>query len=113
MKISVSKDFGNCKKPVLPLVPEPTVVNKKEDLAQVDPFSDPNDANSTKVKFAFKILEGGTETAPEIIQWFQNMCQAFAELNSNNGLLQSLHVDLLLVDSTLQQCDWLNVLDWN
>jgi len=83
MKITVSKDFGTAKKPVFPLVPEPTIVNKKEDLAQIDLLSDPTDANSSKVKFAFKILEGGTETAREIIQWFQNVERAFTGLSSN------------------------------
>jgi len=57
MKETVSKDCGTSRKPVLPLVPEPTTVNKKEDLAQVDLLVDPTDADSTKVKFAFKILE--------------------------------------------------------
>ena len=85
MKVTVTKDFGTAKKPVLPLVPETTTVNKKEDLAQVDLFSNPADANSTKVKFAFKILEGGTETAREVIQWMQNAERAFAGLNSNTG----------------------------
>jgi len=86
----VSKDFGTAKKPVLPSVPEPTVLNKKEDLGQVDLFSDPTGPNSRKVKFAFKVLEGGHgETAREIIQWFQNVERAFAGLNSNNGLLRS------------------------
>jgi len=67
---------------VLPLVPEPTTVNKKEDLAQVDLLSDPTDADLTKVKFVFKALEGGTETAHEIIQLFQTVDRAFAGLNS-------------------------------
>ena len=70
MKVTVTKDFGTAKKPVLPLVPEPTTVSKKEDLAQVDLFSNPADANSTKVKFAFKILEGGTvhfDIKPQIV----------------------------------------------
>jgi len=74
---------------VLPLVPEPTVLIKKEDLTQVDLLSDPADLNSTKVKFAFKILKGGHgEAAHEIIQWFVNVERAFAGLNSNNGLLR-------------------------
>jgi len=85
MKISVTKDFGTAKKPVLPLVPEMTTVIKKEDLAQVDLLSNPTDANSTKVKFAFKILEGGTKTAREVIQWMQNVERAFTGLNSNTG----------------------------
>jgi len=72
MKISVFKDFGTAKKPVLPLVPETSTVNKKEDLAQVDLLSNPVDAKSTKVKFAFKILEGGTEMAREVIQWMKS-----------------------------------------
>jgi len=60
MKVTVTKDFGTAKKPVLPLAPETTTVNKKEDLAQVDLFSNPADVNSTKVKFVFKTLEGVT-----------------------------------------------------
>jgi len=88
MKVVVTKDFGTAKKPVLPLVPETTAVLKKEDLAQVDLFSDPADVNSTKVKFAFKMLEGGTETAREIIQWMQNVERAFIGLNSTTGTLR-------------------------
>jgi len=53
MKVTVSKDFGTNRKAILPLVPEPTTVLKKEDLAQVDLLSDPADANSAKNKFAF------------------------------------------------------------
>jgi len=88
MKVVVTKDFGTAKKPVLPLVPETTAVLKKEDLAQVDLFSNPADNTSTKVKFAFKTLEGGTETAREIIQWMQNVERAFIGLNSNTGTLR-------------------------
>jgi len=89
MNISVSKDFGNNRKHVLPLVPEPTVLIKKEDLAQVDLLNDPTDVNSTKVKFAFKILKGGHgEVSREIIQWFVNVERAFTGLNSNNWLLR-------------------------
>jgi len=73
MKISVSKDFRTAKKPVLPLAPETTSVNKKEDIAQVDLLSNPTDANSTKVKFTFKVSEGGVETARKVIQWMQNV----------------------------------------
>jgi len=88
MKVSMSKDFGTNRKAILPLVPEPTTVNKKEDLAQVDLLSDPANPNSTKVKFAFKILKGGNgETARDVIQWFINVERAFAGLNSNNGQL--------------------------
>jgi len=88
MKVSVSKDFGTNRKPTLPLVPEPMAVLKKEDLAQVDLLSDPTDPNSTKVKFAFKILKDGNgETAPDVIQWFINVERAFTGLNSNNGQL--------------------------
>jgi len=88
MKVSVSKDFGTNRKPALPLVPEPTTVLKKEDLVQVDLLSDPADANSTKVKFAFKILKGGNgETTRDVIQWFINVERAFTGLNSNNGQL--------------------------
>jgi len=88
MKVSASKDFGANRKPVLPLVPEPTTVLRKEDLAQVDLLSDPDDANSTKVKFAFKILKGGNgETARDVIQWFINVKRAFTGLSSNNRQL--------------------------
>jgi len=89
MKVTVSKDFGNNRKALLPLVPEPTAVLKKEDLAQVDLFSDPADTDSTKVKFAFKILKGGNgESARDVIQWMINVERAFAGLNSNNGQLR-------------------------
>ena len=89
MKVSVSKDFGTNRKALLPLVPEPTAVLKKEDLAQVDLFSDSADTDSTKVKFAFKILKGGNgETARDVIQWMINVERAFAGLNSNNGQLR-------------------------
>jgi len=88
MKITASKDFGSNRKPVLPLVPEPTTVLKKEDLTQVDLLSNPTDVNSTKVKFAFKILEGGTETPREVLQWLQNVERAFIGLNSNTGTLR-------------------------
>jgi len=99
MKTSVSKDFGTAKKPVLPLVPETTSVNKEEDLAQVDLLSNPADAGLTKVSFAFKNSEGGTEMAREVIQWMQNVERVFAGLNSNAGtlrkqMMQQLHVDL-------------------
>jgi len=74
MKVSVSKDFGTNRKPMLPLVPEPTAVLKKEDLVQVDLLIDPTDPNSTKVKFVFKILKGGNgEIARDAIQWFINV----------------------------------------
>jgi len=86
MKISVSKDFGTNRKAILPLVPEPTTVLKKEDLAQVDLLSDPTDVNSTKVKFSFKILKGGNgEVARDVIQWFINVDRAFTGLNGTNG----------------------------
>jgi len=89
MKVNVSKDFGTNRKALLPLVPEPTAVLKKEDLAQVDLLSDPADPNSTKVKFAFKILKGGNgESARDVIQWIINVERAFAGLNSNNGQLR-------------------------
>jgi len=61
MKITATKDFGHTKnnKIVLPLVPEPTeTVTKKEDLATVNLYSDPTDTDSTKVRFAFKTLNG-------------------------------------------------------
>jgi len=38
--------LGNNRSHVLPLVPEPTTVEKKEDVAQVNLLSNPTDANS-------------------------------------------------------------------
>jgi len=87
MKVSVSKDFGNNRKHVLPLVPEPTTVNKKEDIASVNLLSNPADAGLTKVKLTFKMLEGGTKTPREIIELFHNVERAFAGLNCNTGTL--------------------------
>ena len=102
MKVSVSKDFGTNRKAILPLVPEPTTVHKKEDLAQVDLLSDPADANSTKVKFAFKILKGGNgETARDVIQWFINVERAFAGLNSNDGQLRYQMIQQFAAGSAL------------
>jgi len=102
VKISVSKDFGTNRKAVLPLVPEPTTVLKKEDLAQVDLLSDPTDPNSTKVKFAFKILKGGNgETARDVIQWFMNVERAIAGLNSNNGQLRYQMIQQFAAGSAL------------
>jgi len=87
MKVSVSKDFGASRKAILPLVPEPTTVLKKEDLAQADLLSDPTDANSTKVKFSFKILKGGNgETARDVIQcsstWNEPLQDSTATMDS-------------------------------
>ena len=102
MKVSVSKDFGTNRKALLPLVPEPTTVLKKEDLAQVDLLSDPTDPNSTKVKFAFKILKGGNgEAARDVIQWFMNVERAFAGLNSNNGQLRYQMIQQFAAGSAL------------
>jgi len=42
----------------------------------------------TRRKFAFKILEGGSESARDVIQWFQNVERAFTRLNSNNSTLR-------------------------
>jgi len=68
MKVSVPKDFGiTNKKPVLPLVPEPTESTEKEDLAAVNLHSDPSDHASTQVKFSFKGLDGDHETSREIL----------------------------------------------
>ena len=91
MKITATKDFGNTKnnKVVLPLVPEPTeTVTKKEDLATVDLYSDPTDTDSTKVRFAFKTLNGTAESPRDLIDWRKNVERAFTGLNSTTGLLQ-------------------------
>jgi len=102
MKVTVSKDFGTNRKAILPLVPEPMTVLKKEDLAQVNLLSDPADANLVKVKFAFKILKGGNgETARDVIQWFINVERAFTGLNSNNGLLRYQMIQQFAAGSAL------------
>jgi len=91
MKIAATKDFGNTKnnKIVLPLVPEPTeTATKKEDLATVDLCSDPTDADSTKVRFAFKRLNGSAESPRDLIDWRKNVERAFTGLNSATWLLQ-------------------------
>jgi len=88
MKSTASKDFGNYKKPLLPLVREPTKISKKEDLAQVDLLSNPTDANSTKVKFSFKALQGGNEMPCEVIQQLCIVERAFTGPNSNTGTLR-------------------------
>ena len=60
MKVVVAKEFGNTsKKPLLPLVPEPTEILRKEELTTIELRSVPTDPNSAKVKFTFKMLEGG------------------------------------------------------
>lgn len=84
MKITASKDFGSNKKLLLPLVVEPTEATKKEDLAQVDLFSNPSDANSTKVRFTFRILEGAGENPREVITWRRNVEHAFVGLNQTD-----------------------------
>ena len=86
MKITASKDFGN-KKPLLPLVPEPTKVARKEDLAMLDLLTNPTDPDSVKVKFAFKMLNGGNETVREIIAWRANVERALSGLHDGNGLI--------------------------
>jgi len=102
MKVFVSKDFGTNRKAILPLVPEPTTVLKKEDLAQVNLLSNPTDPNSTKVKFAFKILKGGNgEAARDVIQWFMTVERAFAGLNSNNGQLRCQMIQQFAAGSAL------------
>ena len=60
MKVVVpSNEFGsNGKKPLLPLVPEPITVAKKEELAQVEVHTDPNNDTLLKIKYAFKKLNG-------------------------------------------------------
>ena len=91
MKVTATKDFGTNRdknKIVLPLIPEPTEIAKKEDLAQLDLYSNPADANSTKVRFAFKILEGANDAPREIIQWRRNVERAFTGLGQTVGVTQ-------------------------
>jgi len=71
------------------LVLEPReTVTKKEDLATVDLYSDPMDADSTKVRFAFTTLNGTAESPRDLIDWRKNVERAFTGLNSTTGLLQ-------------------------
>jgi len=84
MEIAATKDFGNTKnnKIVLPLVPEPTETpTEKEDLATVDLCSDPTNAGSTKVRFAFKTLNGSAESPRDLIDWRKNVECAFTGLD--------------------------------
>jgi len=82
------KEFRTNGKSVLPLVPQRTTMNKKEDLAQVDLISNPANVKWTKVNFVFEILEDGTETPHEIIHWFQNGERVFTGLKTNAGTLR-------------------------
>ena len=84
MKITASKDFGTAKKPLLPLVPEPTKSVRKEDLTSFEIRSVPTEQDSTKVKLTFKVLHG-SETTREIIQWRTNVDRALVGLNSTTG----------------------------
>jgi len=76
-------------------------ISKKEELAQVDLFSNPADPNLTKVKFAFKVLEGGNEMPRDVIQWLHNVERAFTGLNSNNRTLQQQMVQQFARGSAL------------
>jgi len=81
--------------------PRTAMISKKEDLAQVDLFSSPADLNSRKVKFAFKVFEGGNETPGEVIHWICNVEQAFTGLNGHTGTLQQQMVQQLAQGSAL------------
>ena len=81
MKVVVAKEFGNTsKKPLLPLVPEPTEILRKEELTTLELRSVPTDPDSAKVKFTFKMLAGG-ESPREAIQWRVNVDRALTGLN--------------------------------
>jgi len=102
MKITATKDFGNTKnnKIVLLLVPEPTeTATKKEDLATVNLYSDPTDTDSTKVRFAFKTLNGSAESPRDLIDWCKNIERAFTGLNSTS-------TTWLLQHQMMQQFCW-------
>jgi len=108
MKITATKDFGNTKnnKIVLPLVPEPTeTATKKEDLATVDLCSDPTDADSTKVPFAFKTLNGTAESPRDLIDWRKNVERTFTGLNSTTGSLQHQMMQQFCRGTTLSTCN--------
>jgi len=61
---------------------------EKEDLATVDLYSDPTDADSTKVCFAFKTLNGSAESPRDVIDWRKHVQRAFTGINSATGSLQ-------------------------
>ena len=85
MKVVVAKEFGNTsKKPLLPLVPEPTEILRKEELTTLELRSVPTDPNSAKVRFTFKMLAGG-EPPREAIQWRVNVDRALTGLNLTTG----------------------------
>jgi len=87
MKVTATKDFGaTTKKPLLPLVPEPTTISKKEDLATLDLLTDPTNVDSVKIKFAFKRLTGGGELPRQVIQWRANVERALNGLHDATGL---------------------------
>jgi len=93
MKVSIPKEFGNTnKKPVLPLVPEPAERVKKEDLAAVNPHSDPGDHALTQVKFSFKGLDGDHEMPREILEWRRNVERSLTGLDLNAAGLASCNV---------------------
>ena len=87
MKITTTKDFGSAKKPLLPLVPEPVEIQRKDQLTTLEILSDPTQAGSPKVKFTFKMLHGN-ETPREMIQWRVNVTRALVGLNSITGTAQ-------------------------
>ena len=58
MKTTTIKNFGNTtKQSLLPLVPEPINVTKKEDLCHAEINGILGQANAPKVRFTFKMLE--------------------------------------------------------
>jgi len=81
------------------------MISKKEDLAHVDLFSSPADLNSRKVKFAFKVFEGGNETPGEVIHWICNVERTFTGLNGHTGTLQQQMVQQLAQGSALSAFD--------
>jgi hypothetical protein len=87
MKIIASKDFGSAKKPLLPLVPEPVEIHRKDELTTLEILSDPADAGSPKVKLTFKMLHGN-ESPRELINWRVNVERALIGLNNTTGTTQ-------------------------
>jgi len=50
--------------------------SKNEDLVALNVFNAPNETDSTKVKFTFKILEGNQEWTPEVFAVAHMPCHA-------------------------------------
>ena len=89
MKIVAIKEFDTSKsQPLLPLVPEPTKLAGKDDLASIEISTRPGTAGAAKVKVGIKILEGLDERPRELIAWRKSISRAFVGLHCTTGTQQ-------------------------